>query len=75
MSATPGSLYSTYNPVSSYSYDPKDTAAIIVTNGGNTTDSDGLLTAGLFNAQCMTRMARIALMPPKAMRCRPSETL
>ena len=23
----------------------------------------------------MTRMARIALMPPKAMRCRPSETL
>jgi hypothetical protein len=32
-------------------------------------------TAGLFNAQYMTRMARIALMPPKAMRCRPSETL
>ena len=31
--------------------------------------------AGLFNAQYMTRMARIALMPPKAMRCRPSETL
>ena len=30
---------------------------------------------GLFNAQYMTRMARIALMPPKAMRCRPSETL
>ena len=29
----------------------------------------------LFNAQYMTRMARIALMPPKAMRCRPSETL
>jgi hypothetical protein len=41
---TPGSLYSTYNPVSSYSYDPKDTAAIIVTYGGNTTDSYGLLT-------------------------------
>ena len=33
------------------------------------------LLAGLFNAQYMTRMARIALMPPKAMRCRPSETL
>ena len=32
-------------------------------------------TPGLFNAQYMTRMARIALMPPKAMRCRPSETL
>ena len=31
--------------------------------------------AGPFNAQYMTRMARIALMPPKAMRCRPSETL
>src|SRR5262249_10054878 len=31
--------------------------------------------AGLFNAQYMTRMARIASMPPKAMRCRPSETL
>jgi uncharacterized membrane protein YeaQ/YmgE (transglycosylase-associated protein family) len=31
--------------------------------------------AGLFNAQYMTRMARIALMPPKAMRCRPSEML
>ena len=31
--------------------------------------------SGLFNAQYMTRMARIALMPPKAMRCRPSETL
>jgi len=31
--------------------------------------------AGLFNAQYMMRMARIALMPPKAMRCRPSETL
>jgi class 3 adenylate cyclase len=31
--------------------------------------------AGLFNAQYMTRMARIALIPPKAMRCRPSETL
>ena len=30
---------------------------------------------GLFNAQYMTRMARIASMPPKAMRCRPSETL
>lgn len=30
---------------------------------------------GLFNAQYMMRMARIALMPPKAMRCRPSETL
>ena len=34
-----------------------------------------ILDAGLFNAQYMTRMARIALMPPKAMRCRPSETL
>jgi hypothetical protein len=33
------------------------------------------LGSGLFNAQYMTRMARIALMPPKAMRCRPSETL
>jgi hypothetical protein len=35
----------------------------------------GAAYAGLFNAQYMTRMARIALMPPKAMRCRPSETL
>jgi IS5 family transposase len=34
-----------------------------------------VLNSGLFNAQYMTRMARIALMPPKAMRCRPSETL
>ena len=34
-----------------------------------------IIGAGLFNAQYMTRMARIALMPPKAMRCRPSETL
>jgi hypothetical protein len=33
------------------------------------------LTTPGFNAQYMTRMARIALMPPKAMRCRPSETL
>jgi hypothetical protein len=31
--------------------------------------------AGLFNAQFMTRMASTALMPPKAMRCRPSVTL
>jgi hypothetical protein len=30
---------------------------------------------GPFNAQYMTRMARIALMPLKAMRCRPSEML
>ncbi len=30
---------------------------------------------GLFNAQFMTRMLRIASMPPKAMRCRPSEML
>ena len=37
-------------------------------------DNDGI-DPGLFNAQYMTRMARIALMPPKAMRCRPSETL
>ena len=31
--------------------------------------------SGLFNAQYMTRMASIALMPPKAMRWRPSERL
>ena len=31
--------------------------------------------AGLFNAQYMTRMLRIASMPPNAMRCRPSDTL
>lgn len=31
--------------------------------------------AGLFNAQFMTRMARIAAMPPKAMRCRASVML
>ena len=37
--------------------------------------ADNAFEAGLFNAQYMTRMARIALMPPKAMRCRPSETL
>ena len=30
---------------------------------------------GLFNAQYMTRMLRIASMPPNAMRCRPSDTL
>ena len=29
----------------------------------------------LFNAQYMTRMLRIASMPPNAMRCRPSDTL
>src|SRR4051794_26479630 len=31
--------------------------------------------AGLFNAQYIMRIARIALMPPKAIRWRPSETL
>ena len=31
--------------------------------------------AGLFNAQYMTRIARMARMPPKAMRWRPSVTL
>ena len=30
---------------------------------------------GLFNAQYMTRIARMARMPPKAMRWRPSVTL
>jgi peptidoglycan/LPS O-acetylase OafA/YrhL len=32
-------------------------------------------TPGLFNAQYMTRIARMARMPPKAMRWRPSVTL
>ena len=31
--------------------------------------------SGLFNAQYMTRIARMARMPPKAMRWRPSVTL
>jgi hypothetical protein len=33
------------------------------------------IAAGLFDAQYMIRIPRIALMPPKAMRRRPSETL
>ena len=37
--------------------------------------SMGYLYAGLFNAQYMTRIARMARMPPKAMRWRPSVTL
>jgi hypothetical protein len=41
----------------------------------STTSATGPSHPGLFNAQYMTRMARIASMPPKAMRCRPSETL
>ena len=43
--------------------------------GISTLSDRGGTRSGLFNAQYMTRMARIALMPPKAMRCRPSETL
>ena len=35
----------------------------------------GGLIDGLFNAQYMTRIARMARMPPKAMRWRPSVTL
>jgi hypothetical protein len=49
-----------------------DTALLILDN-----DSFSLMhfPTGLFNAQYMIRIPRIALMPPKAMRCRPSETL
>ena len=42
---------------------------------GNPFTSKFHQTAGLFNAQYMTRIARMARMPPKAMRWRPSVTL
>jgi hypothetical protein len=41
---TPGSQSSTYNSVLSYGYSAEDSATITVTDGGNPTDSDGLLT-------------------------------
>ena len=54
---------------------PNDGLAMPAIRSYPVIDGASLDVSGLFNAQYMTRMARIALMPPKAMRCRPSETL
>jgi cellulose biosynthesis protein BcsQ len=50
---------------------------VLVPTSATADDLDSVLPwmPGLFNAQFMTRMARIASTPPKAMRCRASVTL